>query len=170
MKLSATIMEPVLAAFNIRFPGDTALIQSKLGGPWSSLDKYKSSLWDATLPGDLILMCMLDTIIVMTHALCHQQIAGKEKSVTDHARPLCAADIETACAWYTAPKLNIQMETHTTIRSLLAKDWSPEDKSLANLQMKVIQTVELKTGIAESATTTLGGVIKNFWTGRGLSR
>lgn len=168
MLLSAILMEPVLATFNIRFSGDAALIQSKIGSPWASLDKYKSGLWDATLPGDLILICMLDTIMVMTHALSHQQIGGKLKLATDHARPLCAADIETACAWYTAPKHNVQVETHAKIRSLLAKDFSPKDKCLANLQMKVIETVELQSGIAVNATSALGEALKYLWTGKSL--
>lgn len=168
MTLSAILMEPVLATFNIRFSGDTALIKSKIGGPWAALDKYKTNLWDATLPGDLILICMLDTILVMTHSLCHQQIGGKVKLSTDHARPLCAADIEASCAWYTAPKHNVQIETHTRIRSLLAKDWSPKDKSLAHMQMKVIETVELQSGIAVNATSIVGEALKYLWAGKSL--
>lgn len=168
--LSAMLMEPVLATFNMRFSGDSALIQSKIGGSWGSLDKHKSGLWDVTLPGDLVLVCMLDTIIIMTHALSHQYISGKAKTSNDNSQPLSAADIENACAWYTAPKENRQIETHARIRSLLARDWSPKDKSVTNLQMKVIETVELQSDSAENVKTMglIGGAIKNFWGGKSL--
>lgn len=168
MKLSAIIMEPVLSTFNLRFADDTNKIKTKIGSAWSSLDQYKPSLWDKSIPGDLILMCALDTIIIMTHALTHQQIAGKGKTATDHARALTEADIDNACLWYTAPKQNIQTETHARIRTLLAPDFSPIDKSLANLQMKVIETVELQSVMAAAAMSIFGRVVKNVWDGKGI--
>lgn len=160
-KLSRMLMEPVLATFNMRFSGDDELIQSRIGREWSGLDRYRSGLWDQMVPGDLILICMVDTIIVLTYAFSHQRVSGWARTASDVAWSLCSADIEQACAWYTGTK---QIATHTRIRSLLsAGDWSPKDKSMASLQMGLIETVELESDDAEKATGSIGGVIKNLW-------
>lgn len=145
MKMSMMLMEPVLVSFNVRFAGDAALIQSLIGTPWDAIDQYMNGLWDDSLPADLILTCMLDTILIMSYALLHQQIGGKPKSRKDNAQPLSASDIKNACEWYTTPKENRQAVTRAKIKELLAEDGSPKDSSIANLQMKVIETVELQS-------------------------
>lgn len=165
-KFSFILMEPILIAFNMRFSGDDALIHSRIGGPWSGLDKNESGLLDATVAADLVLMCMVDTIIVTIYALAHQQISGRAKAVTDDAQPLCSADIEQACAWYTAATDNRQTATHTKIKSLLSKDWSPKEKSIANFQMQLIEVVEVESDNAQNAkayTGYIGGAVKNLW-------
>jgi hypothetical protein len=148
MKLSMMLMEPILVSFNIRFTGDATLIQSLVGTPWDAIDQYMNGLWDDSLPADLILTCMLDTILIMAYALLHQRINGKLKSRKDNAQPLSASDIEKACEWYTTQKENRQAETHAKIKELLAENGSPKDSSIANLQMKIIETVELQSDTA----------------------
>lgn len=164
-KLSRMLMEPILATFNMRFSGDDELIQSKLGREWNVLDKYKSSLLDPLIPGDMILICMVDTIIVLNYAISHQRISGRAKTADDIACSLCSADIDKACTWYTENK---QSATHTRIRSLLSgEDWSPKDKSMSGLQMGLIETVELQSDDDVDKATATGGIFKNLWRRRG---
>jgi hypothetical protein len=164
-------MEPVLATFSMGFTGDAELIQSRIGASWQALDKYKSGLWDTSLPGDLILICMLDTVIVMTHAVSHQEGA---KSAKEEACALSSENVEKACAWYTkdSPE-SAQVALHKAVQELLASDGTPKDGSVANLQMKIIEAVELHSDVAEKApegvlqaafTDAVSGVVG--WFGR----
>lgn len=158
-------MEPVLECFNVRFRGDDALIQSKIGNPWSDLDKYAATpgLWDKAIPGGLILLCMVDTILVMARALSRQSILDKPLAGLGVAQPLNSAAIELACTWYT---LGRQKAVHSRVISILSEqDWSPKDKSMASLQMKLIETVQFGLEIVEDflegiQTNVLGGAKK----------
>lgn len=142
MKMSMMLMEPVLESFNLRFAGDAELIQSLIGTPWNVIDRYTNGLCDDSLPADLILTCMLDTIFIMAYALSHQRRGGT-------AQPLSESDIKKACERYTRPNENRQAVAHAKIKELLAEDGSPRDSSIANLQMKIIETVELQSGTTE---------------------
>lgn len=135
-------MEPILETFNVRFPGDEKLIQSIIGAPWSELDKYTSNLWDKSIPGNLILLCMVDTILVMARAFYSQ--LGFDKVVISIAQPLSSAALQLACTWYILGRESRQKAVHSRIRSILSEqDWSPKDKSMASLQMQLIEAVEL---------------------------
>lgn len=153
-KMSMMLMVPVLESFNVRFAGDAALIKSLIGRPWDAIDQYMNGLWDDTLPADLILACMLDTVLIMAYALLHQEIDGRLKSRRDNAQPLSASDIKNGCEWYTTPKENRQAVTHAKIKELLAEDGSPKDSSIANFQMKIIETVELQSDAAKEDPLT----------------
>lgn len=150
-KLSEVLMQPILDIFNMKVPGGANLIQSRVGTPWKKdLDAFPMTLWDKKIPGDLILCCMVDTIIIMARS-----------SILARPRSLRSADIESACTWY-IPK---QSAVHTRIRTLLTKDWLPVDKSMAVLQLGAIETIEfgLSTG------STLLEDAKDVVIGAGLS-
>lgn len=143
--LTQILMEPVLETFNVRFPNDDTMIRSKIGSPWSDLDKYaaKPGLWDKKIPGSMILLCMVDTILVMARALSRQSIFEKPLAGLGLAGPLNSAAIELACAWYVFGANSTQKAVHLRILSILSEqDWSPKDKSMASLQMRLVDTVE----------------------------
>ncbi|KAH8148110.1 uncharacterized protein LAJ45_07874 [Morchella importuna] len=153
-KLSRLLMRPVLDSFNMRFPGDDALIQSLLSKSWRDLDSYPANLWDKNIPGDLILMCMLDTIIIMARAFNHTQIRQPLGAI---AQPLNTIALQLACTWYTLVTLNKQKAMHSRIKSMLSeKDWSPKDISMGSLQMKVIEAVEVGLESAETFLEDIG--------------
>lgn len=155
-------MEPILECFNVRFPGDDTLIQSKIGGPWAELDKYAVTpgLWDKTIPATLILLCMVDTILVMARGLSRQSIFEKPLAGLGLAQPLNSAAIELACTWYALGPNNRQKAVHARIKSILSEqDWSPKDKSMASLQMKVVETVEFGLENVEDFLENIQGAV-----------
>lgn len=161
-KFSQILMEPVLECFNVRFSGDDTLIKSKIGGPWKDLDKYASTpgLWDKTIPASLILLCMVDTILVMARGLSRQSIFEKPLAGLGLAQPLNSAAIELACAWYTLGPNSRQSAVHSRILSILSEqDWSPKDKSMASLQMKCIDTVEFGLESVEDFLENIQGAV-----------
>lgn len=155
-------MEPILECFNVRFPGDDALIQSKIGGPWADLDKYAATpgLWDKKIPANLVLLCMVDTILVMARGLSRQSIFEKPLAGLGLAQPLNSAAIELACTWYALGPNNRQKAVHSRIKSILSEqDWSPKDKSMASLQMKLIETVEFGLENVEDFLENIQGAV-----------
>ncbi|CCX12339.1 Similar to hypothetical protein SNOG_14395 [Phaeosphaeria nodorum SN15]; acc. no. XP_001804583 [Pyronema omphalodes CBS 100304] len=174
MPLSLLLLEPVMTTFSMGFSGDAELIKSRVGAPWAALDKHTAGLCDKSLPGDLILISMLDTIMVMTYAISHRE---NPKNWKGEALPLTAADVEKACTWYTTPakagQETGQAALHRLVKELLAADGSPKDKSIANLQMKIIEVVELQAHNAENASSTIFGAMKDAisgWGGKFLGR
>ncbi|KAF8453365.1 hypothetical protein BGX38DRAFT_1178324 [Terfezia claveryi] len=153
VSLSTLLMEPVLATFSMGFSGDSELIKRHIGSSWVDLDKHTSGICDTSLPSYLLLICMLDTIIVMTHAVAHRDKSKNE------ALPVTHAEIEQACTWYAvAHKLGqetIQKSLHKQVHELLQPDGYPKDKSVAHLQMKTIAIVERFSEEAEKGSTTI---------------
>jgi len=165
MLLSDKLLEPVLNTFNMGFEGDSAFIKGRIGEPWKEIDNYKSGLYDKTVPGYLILMCMLDTIVIMTYSLAHRQGRGYtgllKATPEQRAKPLTQVELEQACAWFTNPKDHRQEKMHKAVKELLDEDGSPKSNdSITNLQMKVIETVELYSESAESASGVIEGALK----------
>lgn len=157
MSLSTLLMEPVLATFGMRFSGDSELIKSRIGSPWVGLDKYTSGICDTSLPSYLLLICMLDTILVMTYAVAHRDNSRNE------ALPVTVAEVEKACTWYTVPQKKGQGATqgslHKQVQELLQPDGYPKEKSIAHLQMKTIAVVEKFSDEAEKASATVLGAV-----------
>lgn len=137
------LMEPVLATFNVRFSGDADIIEKSMGDAWEELEGHTEGLWDATLKGGEVLCCMLDTVVVLTHALTHQ--------TEEVAKALTKKDLEEACAWY-KPK---QADTHKKVWEMLDDEGRPKDAgSISNLQMRVVAEVKRLGENAEGATAT----------------
>lgn len=152
MKLTNMLMEPILSTFNIRFEGDTDLIISEIGEAWKSLDNSDNShsrLCDPAVRGDLILLCTLDTILIMTRALTHNHGGDDTTEEEPTVSALTEDDIKKASEWYRGAK---QTTTHTMVRDLLTVDGKPKDKSIAALQMNIIETVELLTNRARKTS------------------
>lgn len=159
---SRVLMAPILETFNVRFPNDDTLIQSKIGAPWSDLDKYSTTpgLWDKAIPGSLVLLCMVDTILVMARALSRQSIFERPLAGLGLAGPLNTAAIELACAWYVFGPSSRQKAVHSRILSILSEqDWSPKDKSMASLQMKIVDTVEFGLDSVEDFLENIQGAV-----------
>lgn len=142
MKLTNMIMEPILSTFNMRFERDDELIIAEIGKPWNALDNCRNGLCDAVVPGDLIMLCTLDTILVMARALKHTHDDHETEEERQTAVAITEADIKSACQWYRG---SAQAETHAKIQHLLTADGEPKDNSIANFQMKVIEIVELRS-------------------------
>ena len=153
MSLSTLLMEPVLATFSIGFSGDSELIKSRIGGPWVGLDKHTSGIRDTSLSSYLLLICMLDTIIVMTYAMAHRDKLKNEALLVTNA------EVEKACTWYAVAhktgQATIQKSLHKQVQELLQPDGYPKEKSVAHLQMKTIAIVEKFSDDAEKASATL---------------
>ena len=138
--LSSLLTEPVIESFNMGCPLGAQVIRTRVGASWESLDIYTSGLHDTSLPGDLILICMLDVTIVLAYALMNRPKG------TSQVTPLSISEIDKACTWYSLPqgsKSSIQAEVHNRIRDLLIllPDGTPKFQSITNLQMRVIEIV-----------------------------
>lgn len=130
-------MEPILDSFQSRLTAHAALIKSQLGGPWQKqLDKCPTTMWQAALPGNLILYCMVDTMIVLA------RVMPKPSAYIPNAlRRTTAYDantIRSACTWY----LPRQAAVHTQIKALLATNSSPKENSIAFLQLALMDVIE----------------------------
>jgi len=151
MSLSTLLMEPVLATFSMGF-SDSELIKRLIGSPWVDLDKHTSGICDTSLPSYLLLICMLDTIIVMTYAVAHR---GK----SNEALPVTQTEVEKACTWYAVAhktgQATIQKTLHKQVQELLQSNGYPKNKSVAHLQMQTIALVEKFSDEAEKASITI---------------
>ncbi|TGZ80739.1 hypothetical protein EX30DRAFT_364382 [Ascodesmis nigricans] len=152
MNLTHMLMEPILSTFNIRFKGDTDLIISEIGDAWKDLNNADNNLCHPTVDGKLILLCTLDTIMVMTRALTHNSDSNETEEEKTTASALTEEDIKRASRWYKGSK---QKETHTRICELLTAEGTPKDNSIATLQMKVIEIVESQTKRARKTSAVV---------------
>lgn len=151
MLLTDVLMEPILDSFQSRLTAHAALIKSQLGGPWQKeLDKCPTTMWQATLPGNLILYCMVDTMIVLA------RVMPKPSAYIPNALRRTAAydanTIRSACTWY----LPRQAAVHTQIKALLATNSSPKENSIAFLQLALMDVIE--TGMWSTSDTIEGGL------------
>lgn len=177
--LSNLLLAPILDTFNMGFPEDVELIKTRLSKPWIELDGHNTGLQDKKLPGYLILMCMIDTVVVMTYALAHREAPKKTGYLaygsalvgngTEHgSRVVTKEELSKACDWYTNTKDNKQEQLHKTIRDLVDEEGEPKDShSITNIQMKIIETVELFSDTAETASGSKGVLASasQWWSG-----
>lgn len=167
--LSSLLLKPILDTFNMGFPGDEELIKSRISKPWISLDSHTTGLEDETIPGYLILMCMVDAVVVMTYALSHRVkqgyggfLGGTSENTSQSV--LTKGELEKACDWFTNVKSNKQEQLHKMIQDLLDDEGQPKgNDSITNLQMKIIETVELFSDHAECASTGILASAADWW-------
>lgn len=162
MTLSEVLMEQILDSFNYGFPGDTKLIQSGVGTPWlKELDKFQTTMWDKKIPAHLILFCMVDTMIIMARVMSRGTALTRPLRRT---RVFHESAIRTACSWYSRK----QSAVHTKIRALLASDGSPQDKSMALLQLGLVETIDFGLySTSDAVGETVDAVVG---VGRGIYR
>lgn len=148
MSLTDVLLEPILDSFQSRLTTQAALIKSQLGAQWQKeLENCPTTTWQAALPGNLILCCMVDTMIVLARVM--PTPSAYIPNVLRSTAFYDANTIRSACTWY----LPRQAAVHTQIKALLAADSSPKENSIAFLQLSLMDVIE--TGMW-SVTDTVG--------------
>lgn len=160
MSLTDVLMEPILDSFQSGLMPHAAVIKSQLGAPWQKeLDKCPATMWQTSLPGNLILYCMVDTMIVLA------RVMPKPSTYIPNALRWTTAynanTIRSACTWY----LPRQTAVHTRIKALLATDSSPKENSIAFLQLALMDVIETgmwsKTDTVEGGLDTVAGTVRD---------
>lgn len=165
MLLSEILMRQIFDSFQSGLTSHTRLIQSRLGTPWQrQLDQCPTTMWQKTLPVNLILCCMVDTMIVLSRVMTRwSRLTGP----LYRRRSYTASEIELACSWY----LQKQAAIHTRIGALLAKDGSPKEKSIATLHIELVEVIEFglrsMSDDLTDITSSVAGVARDV--GRGAT-
>jgi len=166
MSLADILIEPIVTTFNMARRKDAEVIKPRISAPWKSLDNFTKGLRDPEVPGDLILICMLDIIIIMTHAVTHPT---RPKNWKGEAFQISTGDMERACTWFATPpkagQPSIQDKMHQRVKDLLDAQGYPRSGSIASLQMKVIEIVDSFTRDAQNAPSTIIGAAAAAATG-----
>lgn len=158
MTLPDVLMDQTLRSFNIQFPGNAKLIQREIGSPWvTGLEGCLKSMWDKKIPAHLILSCMVDTMIVQARVMSQGRPARDNQASHERA-------VRAACTWY-KPK---QADIHTRINSLLDGDRLPLNKSIAHLQLGLIEIIDI--GLTSTTDTVIAGVDAGVGFARGAVR
>lgn len=136
MTLPEVLMDQILRSFNIRFPGDAKLIQSQVGSTWmKGLKGFPKTMWDTNIPANLILCCMVDTMVILARVMSRGTFitrpARRTKALQERAT-------RSACAWYKRK----QEEVHTRITALLDNKYLPLNGSMALFQLGLIEIVD----------------------------
>lgn len=163
MLLKVDFMEPILDRFRSQLTTHATLIKSQLRRPWKTeLDKCPTTMWQADLPGNLILYCMVDTMIVLARVMPKSSFYTPVafRSTAEYN----ANTIRSACTWY----LPRQAGIHTQIKALLESDWSPKENSIAFLQLALMHVIE--SGIRSRVDNTDEGLEMLSGAARDLTR